>query len=191
MLKVGKGDSIFGTSRLKPQTTQHQNLQQLQEWYKNHRGQRGTRILHRRQSCTGGNSSSLPCASCHPCQPTRLHMGNKHEIPALYGLYLGPVRRPLSADSEFFDAGNTARALLCKISVFALISGGDCDSMDFEDHQQQHYECMFRDCPATFSSLARVSLDWLLCGWRGVPLFRVRVDVLYLLCVHTYFEYRR
>ncbi|CAM9366611.1 unnamed protein product, partial [Pylaiella littoralis] len=123
--------------------------------YTNHRGQRGTRILHRRQSCTGGNSSSLPCASCHPCQPTRLHMGNKHEMPVLYGLYHGPVRRPLSADSEFFDAGNTARALLCKISVFALISGGDCDSMDFEDHQQQHYECMFRDCPATFSSLAR------------------------------------
>lgn len=74
------------------------------------------------------------------------------------GLFLGPVRRPLKADSDFFVAGNTNRELLCKISVFSIISAG-CDAMDLAEHEQS-YECMFQGCPATFSSFQRVSLDW-------------------------------
>lgn len=84
-------------------------------------------------------------------------MESDDETPANPGsLYLGPVQRPLSADSEFFDAGNLNRALLCKINVFAIISGGG-DAMDFDDRQQT-YECMFHGCSSTFSSLQRVSL---------------------------------
>ncbi|CAM9296786.1 unnamed protein product [Scytosiphon promiscuus] len=72
-------------------------------------------------------------------------------------LYLGPVRRPLSPDAEFFDEGNTNRALLCKINVFAIIArGGESDEMDVLDKQnQQRYDCMFQDCAASFSSLKR------------------------------------
>ncbi|CAM9431648.1 unnamed protein product [Ectocarpus sp. 6 AP-2014] len=69
------------------------------------------------------------------------------------GLYLGPVLRPLSSDSEFFDEGNTNRALLCKLNVFAIMSGG-ADAMDLHEDQHQ-FECMFQDCTATFSSLKR------------------------------------
>eukprot|EP00903_Cladosiphon_okamuranus_P008012 g7729.t1 len=69
------------------------------------------------------------------------------------GLYLGPVRRPRKADSEFFDAGNINRALLCKINVFAIISEGG-DAMDFDD-QPQTFECMFHGCSSRFSSLQR------------------------------------
>ncbi|CAM9848487.1 unnamed protein product, partial [Ectocarpus fasciculatus] len=69
------------------------------------------------------------------------------------GLYLGPVLRPLSSDSEFFDEGNTNRALLCKLNVFAIMSGG-ANAMDFHEHGHQ-YECMIQDCTATFSSLKR------------------------------------
>ncbi|CAN0103124.1 unnamed protein product [Ectocarpus sp. 12 AP-2014] len=69
------------------------------------------------------------------------------------GLYLGPVLRPLSSDSEFFDEGNTNRALLCKLNVFAIMSGG-ADAMDLHEDQHQ-YECMFQDCTAIFSSLKR------------------------------------
>lgn len=76
------------------------------------------------------------------------------------GLFLGPVRRPLKADSDFFVAGNTNRELLCKISVFSIMigGGGGCDAMDLAEHQQS-YACMFQDCSATFSSFQRVSLD--------------------------------
>ncbi|CAM9175380.1 unnamed protein product, partial [Hapterophycus canaliculatus] len=72
-------------------------------------------------------------------------------------LYLGPVRRKLSSDAEFFDEGNTNRALLCKINVFAIIArGGEVDEMDILGQQdQQRYECMFQDCTASFSSLKR------------------------------------
>ncbi|CAM9102580.1 unnamed protein product [Ectocarpus sp. 13 AM-2016] len=69
------------------------------------------------------------------------------------GLYVGPVLRPLSSDSEFFDEGNTNRALLCKLNVFAIMSLG-ADAMDLHEDQHQ-YECMFQDCTATFSSLKR------------------------------------
>lgn len=76
-------------------------------------------------------------------------------------LYPGPIRRPLSPDAEFFDEGNTNRALLCKINVFAIIArGGEFDEMDILDQQdQQRYECMFQGCTATFSSMKRVSFD--------------------------------
>lgn len=86
------------------------------------------------------------------------------------GLYLGPVRRPLNADSEFFDAGNINRALLCKINVFAVISGGG-DAMDFHD-QRQTFKCMFHGCSSTFSSLERVGVGWSSCVGE-MQVFRV------------------
>lgn len=98
---------------------------------------------------------------------------NDHETSSFpAGLYLGPVPRPLNAENEFFDAGNINRALLCKINVFAIISGGG-DAMDFED-QQQSYECMFQGCNSSFPSLRRVSLYWFSHVWRGAGSYTER-----------------
>ncbi len=89
------------------------------------------------------------------CAP---QMDNGEMSPNPGGLFLGPVRRPLRADSEFFVAGNTNRELFCKISVFSIMSGGGGhDAMDLAEHQQS-YACVFQGCSATFSSFQRVSL---------------------------------
>lgn len=77
------------------------------------------------------------------------------------GIFSGPVRRRLSPEDEFFDDGNVQRALLCKISVFALLEQGQRDEKDTadrgteEDNQPVH-KCTFPNCAATFSSLKRV-----------------------------------
>lgn len=72
-------------------------------------------------------------------------------------MYVGPVRRRLGADDDFFEAGNVQRALLCKLSVFRQDEEEDSTAMmsAFEDDHPR-YECMFQDCGAKFSSLKRV-----------------------------------
>lgn len=74
-------------------------------------------------------------------------------IPATAGVYQGPVKRPRSADDDFFDAGNVQRALLCKLSVYSV----EDDSFMMLEDDRLAYECMFKDCNAKFSSLRRVS----------------------------------
>lgn len=77
------------------------------------------------------------------------------------GLFSGPVRRRLSPDDDFFDAGNIQRAVLCKMSVFSLEGGDGGDMMDQDSATYldgRSYNCRFNKCRATFSSLAKVSL---------------------------------
>ena len=90
---------------------------------------------------------------------------------AVKGMYLGPVRRRLDADDDFFEAGNVQRALLCKLSVFRQEEeeeDGTAMMAAFEDDQPRH-ECMFQGCGAYFSSLKRVSVS------------RVQVALFYML----------
>lgn len=77
------------------------------------------------------------------------------------GIFSGPVRRRLSPEDEFFYDGNVQRALLCKISVFALLEQGRRDEGDLvdigaEEDKQPAHSCTFPNCSATFSSLKRV-----------------------------------
>lgn len=88
----------------------------------------------------------------------------REDLVALVGVLSGPVRRRLKPDDEFFDAGNVQRALLCKVSVFAVEfrsawdDNNDEAGMQLEEEfLQRSYECMFKGCPSTFSSLSRVS----------------------------------
>lgn len=82
-------------------------------------------------------------------------------IDPVDGMLSGPVKRPLSPDDEFFDAGNIQRAVLCKMSVFSLESGCNYHAMsDGEDDSYlgtRSYQCRFNGCTSTFSSLAKVS----------------------------------
>lgn len=82
------------------------------------------------------------------------------DMNAFGGIFVGPVRRRLSPDDEFFDLGNVQsyRALKSKMSVFALACGSE--EMGWNDDLHLHersYECMFEGCIAKFSSLSRVS----------------------------------
>ena len=80
------------------------------------------------------------------------------------GVFSGPVRRRLSPDDEFFEEGNVQRALLSKMSVFALLEEREQREDGLEDMEtfgghQTAYECTFHDCSTVFSSLKRVRPD--------------------------------
>ena len=88
-------------------------------------------------------------------------------------MYVGPVRRRLGADDDFFEAGNVQRALLCKLSVFRQEEEEEEEEeeedgtvMATSTDNRPRYECMFQDCNAKFSSLKRVSKK---CLVRAIP----------------------
>lgn len=101
----------------------------------------------------------------HPVGPFASEGANVNGNQTVNGVYMGPVRRPRNADDAFFDAGNVQRALLCKMSVFALERGRDAEEMmDLFEDDQPRYECKFQGCNAMFSSMKRVSATQLLCS---------------------------